>query len=122
MPVTDGRRALQGLAGEARVRAFEVLLIEIAGARADAGVVGADETAHVVRVVLYSIDVPDHVTARIYDAQHVGDLAVDGQRRTLISVLRVRGRKGLDLVLAERGDAVDASRIGVEVTIRLHVL
>ena len=121
VPVADRRRALQRLAGEAGIRPRKIPRIEISSARADAGVVGADGAAHVIRIVLLALDVTDHVAARIHEAQQIADLAVQRPGRAVVAILAVSGRKGGQLVLAE-GLAVRVERIAVEITLRLHVL
>ena len=121
MPGGYRRIALQRLAGEARKRPAEIPRIEIGGPGTDAGVVGAGRTGQVVRVILLSLDVPDHVAARVQHAQQVAQLAVHRQRRALVAILGVSRGKGGDLVGRERR-AVRVERVGVEIAVRVHVL
>ena len=104
-----------------RLRRAEVLRVEVAGARADAGVVRAAPSCACSWSSPAGPRCAGHVAAAVDHVQDAADLAVDGQRRAFVAILVERRREGSDLVLLQ-GPAVGARRIGIEVSVRMHVL
>ncbi len=115
-PGAYGRIAPQRLAGQLR----EVPGVKKIGASPDAGVFRAGDAAHVVGIVLLSLDVTVHVAAAI-DGLQVSQPAIERPGCALVTILRVSRREGSDLVGLQRG-AIRVEWIGVEISVRVHLL